>query len=125
MICVVFDPDLLTAGLKDEWDKIQGRCSKATVDIVDNAKDSANVAIGFQNAIWSELKRWLLANVFNNKCAYCECRITDSDYGDMDHYRPKERVTVLKGGRVVIVHCQGHPHRGYYWLAYHWNSNSR
>ena len=61
---------------------------------------------------------------FYGKCAYCEGRIGSTQPGDIEHYRPKGRVThenrspvmvTAKGGRKV-------PHPGYYWLAYEWTN---
>jgi hypothetical protein len=59
----------------------------------------------FKSAIWSEFKEHLL-HLFNNKCAYCEALFLHVAFGDVEHYRPKKRVT----------EAPGHP--GYYWLAY-------
>lgn len=54
---------------------------------------------------WSKLKEHLL-DVFHGKCGYCEARFTPTSFGDVEHYRPKGRVSEEPG------------HRGYYWLAY-------
>lgn len=59
----------------------------------------------FDASIWTSLKKYLL-NVFNGKCAYCESKIEHISSGDMEHFRPKKKVTGDK------------KHKGYYWLAY-------
>ena len=59
----------------------------------------------FKSEIWTELKDHL-AKLLHNKCAYCESKIRHVMPGDMEHYRPKSKVT----------DCPAHP--GYYWLAY-------
>lgn len=59
----------------------------------------------FRNEVWSELKQYLF-ELFEGKCAYCEARVLHVASGDVEHYRPKKRVT----------ECPSHP--GYYWLAY-------
>jgi hypothetical protein len=47
-----------------------------------------------------------LIDVFHGKCGYCEARFTPTSFGDVEHYRPKGRVSEDKN------------HKGYYWLAY-------
>lgn len=53
------------------------------------------------------LVREKLIKIYHGKCAYCESK----EYTpDVEHYRPKKRVTKVKG------------HKGYYWLAYEWTN---
>ncbi len=47
---------------------------------------------------------------FYGKCAYCEAPIKDFQRGDVEHFRPKGKVTDEKDNKI------NHP--GYYWLAY-------
>lgn len=55
-----------------------------------------------------------LQNLFHNKCAYCESKIAGSQDTDIEHYRPKGRVTdALKSGVA---------HPGYWWLAMDWTN---
>ena len=61
--------------------------------------------IPFNDKIWRELK-WHLFGLFHGKCAYCESKPEATDYGDVEHFRPKSKVD----------EDPGHP--GYYWLAY-------
>jgi hypothetical protein len=61
--------------------------------------------INFKQEIWAELK-WHLFELFDGKCAYCECKPRPSTSGDVEHYRPKAKVDENPG------------HHGYYWLAY-------
>ncbi len=51
-----------------------------------------------------------LRGIYNNKCAYCECKIDAGATLQVDHYRPK------KG----LANDESHP--GYYWLAYEWSN---
>ena len=61
-----------------------------------------------------------ILKLFHGKCAYCESLITaDQRHGDVDHFRPKKRVTDQNG---TIVEIQGNPHPGYFWLAYQWTN---
>ena len=51
-----------------------------------------------------------LAQMFKNKCAYCESRITSVYNGDIEHFRPKAGY----GDPLVRP--------GYYWLAADWDN---
>lgn len=71
--------------------------------------------IKFNEAIWAELK-WHLFDLFYGKCAYCESKPLAVTTGDVEHYRPKAKVT-------SDANWPGDPdHPGYYWLAYDINN---
>ena len=53
--------------------------------------------------------RSALAELFFDKCAYCEYPLARTD-PNVEHYRPKARVAKVQG------------HYGYYWLAYNWSN---
>ncbi|WP_439630812.1 hypothetical protein [Shinella sp.] len=55
-----------------------------------------------------------LQNLFHNKCAYCESKIAGSQDTDIEHYRPK--------GRVTDAVRNGVTHHGYWWLAMDWTN---
>ncbi len=80
------------------------------IDRANEAKDKAIRAYklyglaDFRQELWAELK-WHLFDLFHGKCAYCESRPLVVTTGDVEHYRPKAKVT-------------GQKHPGYYWLAY-------
>ncbi|MCH7535621.1 MAG: hypothetical protein IH948_07745, partial [Bacteroidetes bacterium] len=63
-----------------------------------------------------------LHGVFHGKCVYCESLIDADQPGDLDHYRPKGRVTDSSNKDIIITESDGStkPHPGYYWLAYDW-----
>jgi uncharacterized protein (TIGR02646 family) len=48
--------------------------------------------------------------LYNNKCGYCETRISTGSYIPMDHYRPKRKLK------------EDDSHPGYYWLGYEWTN---
>ncbi|NDZ15545.1 hypothetical protein [Variovorax sp. WS11] len=50
-----------------------------------------------------------LAQLFHNKCAYCESSYGATQPVDVEHYRPKGAV-------------KGEAHAGYWWLASNWNN---
>ena len=53
--------------------------------------------------------RAALEKLFYDKCAYCESKITVSEW-NVEHFRPKGRVAERPG------------HPGYYWLTYDWDN---
>jgi len=56
-------------------------------------------------SLWSDLKEHL-QDLFDHRCAYCDGGYEAFGYGDVEHYRPKGRVT------------EDPTHPGYWWLAY-------
>ena len=52
---------------------------------------------------------------FHGKCAYCGKKIASTQYGDVEHFRPKDDVSDENFNDIV-----GHP--GYYWLCYDWKN---
>jgi len=63
----------------------------------------------FKQSIWNLLKLHLFEQYFE-KCAYCESKVLTVSLGDVEHYRPKKRVS------------EDPDHPGYYWLAYDHNN---
>lgn len=63
--------------------------------------------------IWAEFKEVFLNEAFSGKCAYCESNHTSGYPANVEHYRPKNGVTV---NRTQI------DHPGYFWLAYDWEN---
>lgn len=104
----------LEAHLKEKTYKI---VSVAVYDFQNDWKQRANTATtaankaknekGFEydNALWTELKQYLFF-ISKGKCGYCEQKVTGVYAGDVEHYRPKKKVT------------DDPAHPGYYWLAY-------
>src|SRR5215213_1134522 len=103
----------LEAFLKEKTYKL------VTVDVYDfqtwkkKAKDATDAAIEaknkvgyeYDNALWTELKQYLFF-ISKGKCGYCEQKVIGVYAGDVEHYRPKKKVT------------DDPAHPGYYWLAY-------
>jgi hypothetical protein len=82
--------------LPDRW---PARAAAASQAVVDGQDPNSNAAV------WRELKDGL-ANLFNNKCWYCEVSVPRSDNA-VDHFRPKGR-----------VRDAANEHNGYRWLAF-------
>lgn len=66
------------------------------------------------SALYKNFRRHLF-DTFHGKCGYCEALVFGSQHGDIEHYRPKRAVT---DEHDVPVRVGGHPHPGYFWLAY-------
>ena len=118
---ISFKPSMLSDPADRRW--FAGwllRARRATKAAIADAE--AVKPIEFKDAIWSDLKAFLLKRVFRGKCAYCESRVTTTDFGAAEHYRPKGGVTYKREGRVKVVEVGGKAHPGYYWLAYDWRN---
>jgi len=64
----------------------------------------------FKSAVYRDTALEVLETLYNHKCAYCE---TDTSAGapmQVEHFRPKAKVT------------EDATHFGYYWLAYEWSN---
>lgn len=62
---------------------------------------------------------------FYGKCAYCESHIRVNHPGDIEHWRPKGRVSDESGKPTNVVTSDDGTstvHPGYYWLAYEWRN---
>ena len=55
-----------------------------------------------------------LLKVQHDKCAFCECKVTHQQYGDVEHFRPKKGYKQKDGDPLERP--------GYYWLAYEWTN---
>jgi hypothetical protein len=69
--------------------------------------------------LYKEQKEALL-NIFHGKCGYCESLITANQPGDVEHFRPKGRVTDEHGQIILREFKDGKKrnHFAYFWLAY-------
>jgi hypothetical protein len=125
-------PRQLTEVQQTWWTDWETRAQDATKQVLEawekarqDPNDTAYKKIfdkpGIQK-VWADLKNWLLPNVFNDKCAYCETPMIRATL-HAEHYRPKLRVT-QNGKKVKIKDEQGQDvdHPGYFWLAFHWTN---
>jgi hypothetical protein len=132
MIHIDFDPTTLAGDQKIWWTAWEIRAKDATKQVLDawekwrkNPNDETYDKIFDKpqiQRVWADLKDWLLLNVFNNKCAYCETPVVRSLF-HAEHYRPKGRLT-NNGKKVKIKDDKGQEldHPGYFWLAFHWTN---
>ena len=80
-----------------------------------NSLVGARPPVGFNYRAYSSLEvRNALRTMFHGKCAYCESPIAGSQDTDIEHYRPK--------GKVTEADAAGFVHPGYWWLAMRWDN---
>lgn len=102
-----------------DWHDWRHRCEIATDANIEAVRSGE--APNINKALYSEKKVSFYMDydkAFRGKCAYCE-RDVHNQYGDIDHFRPKGRVTNLDNKPItkeVAGSTINHP--GYYWLAY-------
>jgi uncharacterized protein (TIGR02646 family) len=95
----------------DEWQAWRARADAAT-SLLETDPPPAEVQI---DADLYKGGRDAILRLFHGKCAYCESQLTaDQHKGDVDHFRPKKRVTDEHGNPI--------DHPGYFWLAYKWTN---
>ena len=132
MIHINFDPTTLTGDQLTWWTDWQTKATAATEEVLTAweawRQDNSNTTYkkiferDDMTKVWTELKKWLLANIFNNKCAYCETPISRFTF-HAEHYWPKGSVT--KNNKRVKIKDelnQDQNHPGYFWLAFHWTN---
>jgi uncharacterized protein (TIGR02646 family) len=94
-----------------KWTKWCIDCQKETEEL--HQKQVQGEKLSFKSELYSRSKEFF-KEAFYGKCAYCECSIIINQHGDIEHFRPKARVTDFQDRHV--------DHPGYYWLAYDWRN---
>lgn len=106
-----------------EWDQWKKEANRETLQIIEDA-DSGK-PLKFKERIWKKFKPFL-EDLFNKKCAYCEGIYEAGTWMDVEHYRPKAKVTLDGNPQNIlkITDAKGEEieHPGYYWLAYDWRN---
>src|SRR5689334_11474328 len=121
MIHVDFDPERLTGEDRAWFDDWSERARIASEGIIERWRREGRATFSASDQkLWAELKRWLLKNVFANKCAYCEKKFV-KESTDAEHYRPKGGVQHAGPDRSEPIRVVGpdgvaRDHPGYFWL---------
>ena len=105
-----------------KWTEWKKKCKKATKKLIKDVEDGKPVKI---TDLYKEQKRIYFQHDdhFYGKCVYCESLISSNQPGDIEHFRPKGKVTDLDNKEVmIIVDGEEISHPGYYWLAYEWTN---
>ncbi len=117
-----------------EWKDWLSDCADETKKNISLAEKGEKIAF---NSLYK--RKYIKENYFFSdkapffgKCAYCETPIEDIFPGDVEHYRPKGKVTDEKYNEIYkqkddgtfILDDAGNKilHPGYYWLAYEWTN---
>lgn len=97
------------------------RANNARQELIDSFASYVRPRI--EDSIYKAFKEYLFT-AFCNKCAYCESIVTNAQPGDVEHYRPKNRVSddTLKPIKATYEGWGEIDHLGYFWLAYEWNN---
>jgi hypothetical protein len=104
-----------------EWKAWKDRAEKAKEQMMKDYEAGKEIQI--DGELYKKMKEILFRASFG-KCVYCETMIDDVDQpGDVEHYRPKGKVTDEADNEVIIKHKgKEKPHPGYFWLAYDWKN---
>ena len=107
----------------EEWRRWRADCEKTTKNIIKSVKQGKDPKIN--NDLYKKMKKEVYFNrkgPFHGKCAYCESHV--GNYDDIDHFRPKKKVTDENDNPVKVKDTDGDwmNHPGYYWLAYDWKN---
>ena len=107
------------------WSSWREDCKKMLAEIcskVEGGMDPADVSVTSLYARKSIKRVYFMDKdgPFRGKCAYCEAYITDNQRGDVEHFRPKGKVTDASDKDVLVTdrNERTRAHWGYYWLAY-------
>jgi hypothetical protein len=116
-----------------EWKEWLQKCSQETKNLQKLVTQGKKIV--FKEEIYQQYKKFFFETdnpPFYDKCAYCESLITATNYGDVEHFRPKAKITNEKNATISLLDHQnqqimdkdGKPkkHPGYYWLAYDWQN---
>lgn len=107
------------------WQEWRRECAAARERLVDSVRrgEEPNISALYKDNRMTCVYKSSGAP-FYGKCAYCESDILVNHPGDIEHWRPKNRVTDENGDSITIPAGDGTstPHPGYYWLAYEWRN---
>lgn len=107
----------------EEWKAWRHNCDEATAALVNDVANNKDIKI---SDLYKRTRDVYFDRngPFYGKCAYCESLIQNNQPGDVDHFRPKGRVTDEGNRPIEIDDGNGNKisHPGYYWLAYYWKN---
>lgn len=106
--------------ISGEWHEWKKKCHAKTKELVDLVRQNKKWTI--DDKLYKKRKDFYYDG-FNEKCAYCEKKIEKPYESELDHFRPKKKVTYIDDTIVMIPNENGEkPHPGYYWLIYDWQN---
>jgi uncharacterized protein (TIGR02646 family) len=105
-----FDPAGLLPAAQKRFKRLAKRASDATDAMYDVHRSGGRPDPDNGQAIWRDIKEFLLDEVFGRKCAYCEGNTDAHAPQHAEHWRPKNAVSEEPG------------HPGYWWLSLDWDN---
>lgn len=105
-----FDPAALSPEAQERYKRLAKRASDATDAMYNVHKSGKRPDPDKGQAIWRDIKEFLLNEVFDRKCAYCEGNTDAHAPQHAEHWRPKNAVSEEPG------------HPGYWWLSLNWDN---
>ncbi len=108
----------------DEWRAWVNKCNDKQKKCIDNFYEKDVIEI--DDKLYKEQKNQVFINKnspFYGKCAYCEVNIYSNQYGDIEHFRPKAKLTDENNQLIKVIRDSIEiVHSGYYWLVYDWKN---
>ena len=109
----------------EEWQEWRRKCDVARDEMIESFENGQKPEVTdlYKDSRMQSVDKSGKAP-FYGKCVYCESHITVNHPGDIEHWRPKNRVTDETGDVIKIETEDGTTvqHPGYYWLAYEWRN---
>src|SRR4051812_38104505 len=96
---VPFMPEQLNPEARGKWEALQQDADEAVAKMFERYHNNQKPDPDRGQAIWAEIKRFLLNNMFERKCAYCEANTDASAPQHAEHWRPKNAVTDPRTGK--------------------------
>ena len=101
-------PDILNS------EKVQIHFLKAAEHFRSKKAEDTQIRFKMNSLGWRHKQlRVALADLFHNKCAYCESKLSSISPFEVEHFRPKQGAVDLEGN-FFSAH--------YWWLAYEWRN---
>ena len=101
-----------------EWEAWREDADKATQELIRKVRAGEEYSIS--DRLYKRMRQ-VLFDAFHGKCAYCEAKFILAQPGDVEHFRPKKKVTDENNKPVKLGESEIE-HPGYYWLAYDWRN---
>ena len=117
-----------------EWDVWREECRVATEELVTVVSNGGkpDVTSLYKKKYIRDHYFFSSSPPFYGKCVYCETAIRNIFPGDVEHFRPKGRITNEAHQPIYLKNKDGSfqldqngnklAHPGYYWLAYDWKN---
>ena len=102
--------------ITEKWKKWVAKCEQQTFVLIEQFNSGAPLQL--RQTLYKNQKA-AIAALSHGKCVFCEKKILSTQYGEVEHYRPKAGVSEANWSLVQYTR-EGRTgkHRGYFWLAY-------